>query len=188
MIVVDLPGKQSVVEGLGLAQSGYRPVPLYNGVVAPNKSSTPSTSEIAAAMFAGAETLRALAIVSTAPPAFLLDSNRMTGTGRIPGQFDNRWCIFPQDMPSAVFLLKRSIREIIVRSDCIRDDLAHVLLRYQEQGINISLCNGSEIKLVTVPKPSQFKSLFYRFKIILGLTRNPTGGFGGLIPLRSSGG
>ena len=40
---------------------------------------------------------------------------------------------------------------------------------------------------MTVPKPSRFKSVFYRFKVIFGLTWNAAGGFGGQIPEQSSG-
>jgi hypothetical protein len=188
MIIVDLPGKQGIQEGLALAQSGYRPVPLYNGVIAPNKNSSLSIFEIASALYAGANVLRSLSIVSTAPPAFLLDYDRMSGVGKVPGSFDNRWSIFPQDMPSAAFLSKRLIKKVIVRSSGIKDDLAHVLRRYQEQKISISLCDGSEIKATTVDKPSRFKSLFYRLMVIMGLTRNSAGGFGGVVPEASSGG
>ena len=192
MIIVDLPGKQSVEEGLALARFGYRPVPLYNGVNKPNKLSGHSIVDVAGivtALFAGAEVLRALSIAPAAPPAFLLDSNRMTGgVIRSPGWYDNRWCVFPQDMPSAAFLAKRRIQEVIVRSYRIQDDLAHILYRYQEQKIKVSLCDGSEIKMKAVLKPRWFKSLLYRFKVILGLTRNPVGGFGGLVPHSSGGG
>jgi hypothetical protein len=188
MIIVDLPGKLGVEEGLSLAQSGYRPVPLYNGVVAPSGHTAISTFEIATALYVGADMLNGLSIVPNAPPAFLLDYSRMIGTGKIPGSFDNRWSVFPQDMPSAAFLLKRGIKEIIVHSEKIQDDLAHVLLRYQEQWINISLYDGTETKELTVKKPSWFKKLYYRFKVTMGLTRNPVGGFGGVVPQSSGSG
>jgi hypothetical protein len=62
-------------------------------------------------------------------------------------------------------------------------DLAHILCRYQEAGVKIQLaCGDNEIKAITVSKPSQFKSLFYRFEAALGLSRNAVGGFGSLIP------
>jgi hypothetical protein len=112
----------------------------------------------------------------------------MTGNPKQPGKYDNRWSVFPQDMPSAAFLSKRGIREVIVRSDRIQDDLAHILRRYQEQGIKISMCDGTEVREITVSKPSRFKSLFYRFGVILGLRRNAAGGFGGIVPEPSSGG
>jgi len=191
MIIVDLPGKRGIEEGLALARLGYRPVPLYNGVNKPNKeigSSIVDVRDIEAALFAGAEVLRTLRIAPAAPPVFLLDSNRMTMFGKLPGWYDNRWCVFPQDMPSATFLLKRRIQEVIVRSDKIRDDLSHILFRYQEQKIKVSLCCGSEINVKTVSKPRWFKSLLYRFKVMLGLTRNPAGGFGGFVGHSGGGG
>ena len=188
MIIVDLPGKQGVEEGLALAHIGYRPVPLYNGVVPPNVYHALSSFDIASVMFVGANVLRDLPLAPSARPAFLLDSNRMLGGGKIPGQYDNRWCVFPQDMPSATFLSRRLIREIIVRSDRIQDDLEYILYRYQEQGIGISLCDGSGIKEITASKPSWIKSLFYRFSVTLGLTRNAAGGFGGIVPQSSGGG
>ena len=42
-----------------------------------------------------------------APPAFLLDSDRMKAPAPDPGRFDNRWLVFPQDFPSAAFLRSR---------------------------------------------------------------------------------
>jgi hypothetical protein len=193
IIVVDLPGRLGVEEGLSLARLGFRPVPLYNGVNDPsNPPMVVDAMDIVTALFIGAEELRNLRIMPLARPAFLLDSKRMPDTmfknQKIPGWYDNRWCVFPQDMPSAAFLWSRGIREVIVRSDKIRDDLAHVLLRYQDQGIGVFLCDGSDVKAVTVHKPSRFRSLFYRFKVIFGLTRNPAGGFGGRVPRESGGG
>lgn len=183
MIIVDLPGREGVQEGLALARLGFRPVPLYNGVNGPSsKSMIVPVRGIAAALSRGADELSALNIRPDAPPAFLLDSDRMSGTGKQPGKYDNRWCVFPQDMPSASYLKNKGIRSVIVRSNGRQDDLAHILYRYEEQGIAIYLNNGNTQNRVTVSKPSRFKSMFYRFRIILGLTRNAAGGFGGQIP------
>jgi hypothetical protein len=139
-------------------------------------------TNIEKALYKGADLLENIDISVDAPPAFILDSRRMEGLGKQPGKFDNRWCIFPQDMPSASYLVKEGISKIIVRSSEIRVDLSHILCRYQELGIKIYLCNNDEIKEITVSKPSHFKSLMYRFKVILGLKRNAAGGFGGLVP------
>lgn len=191
MIIVDLPGKEGVEEGLALAQLGYRPVPIYNGVVGQNKGSMLiDVWDIVKALFQGADELTALNIRPDAPPAFLLDFNRMKVRDKRPGKFDNRWCIFAQDMPSAAFLLRRGIKRIIVRSDKIQDDLSHILCRYQEQGLKIYKCMGNNIKAETVSKPSRFKSFIYRFSVISGLTRNSAGGFGGKVPepINTSGG
>lgn len=184
MMIADLPGEKGVEEGLAFARLGYRPVPLYNGVYGARASSMiVPVEDIVAALYKGADVLKAYNIQSDAPPVFLLDSNRMKGAGKTPGKYDNRWCVFPQDMPSASFLLKEQIQNIIVYSDEIQNDLSHILRRYQEQGIKIHLYNGREsLKEIAVVKPSHFKSLSYRFQVIMGLVRNASGGFGGKVP------
>lgn len=182
IIIVDLPGHTGVNEALALARLGYRPVPLYNGVSVPYSSPIVEVDDIVKALYKGANELSTYYIPPDAPPVFMLDSNRMKGFGKQPGRYDNRWCVFPQDMPSAAFLLKEEFYKIIVRSDSIRNDLSHILYRYQDEGIDIYLCNGEVVTKIPVVKPSEFKSLSYRFRVIWGLTRNATGGFGGRIP------
>ncbi|MGI6123403.1 MAG: hypothetical protein ACOYIG_04310 [Acetivibrionales bacterium] len=182
MIIVDLPGQRGVTESLALARLGYRPVPLYNGVNAQYSSMVVPVYDIVSALFRGANELCTFNIRPDAPPVFMLDSNRMNESGKQPGKYDNRWCVFPQDMPSAAFIIKEGIHKVIVRSDSIRNDLSHILHRYQEEGIPIYLCTGEELKKIPVVKPSRYKSLSYRFLATLGLTRNATGGFGGMIP------
>ncbi|QQO07805.1 hypothetical protein [Breznakiella homolactica] len=184
MVILDLPEKRGVEEALALAGLGYRPVPLYNGVFGPSGyAMAVDVSGIAKALYQGAVNLQDLRIPGDAPPAFMLDSSRMDGYSKPMGRYDNRWCVFPQDMPSAAFLVQRGIKRIIVRAGAVASDLSHILCRYQEQGIGIYLCGDSKkIRPVTVSKPSEFKSLMYRFKVTLGLTRNAAGGFGGYVP------
>jgi len=182
MLIVDLPGDNGVLESLALARLGYRPVPLYNGVDGRAPRMIVQVEDIATALFKHAQKLQSFQIRMDAPPVFMLDANRMRGIGKAPGTYDNRWCVFPQDMPSAAFLAEQGIRKIIVRSSDIQNDLSHILHRYQDEGIVIYLCVGSEpIKIENV-KPSKYKSLSYRFKTIVGLTRNSAGGFGSSIP------
>ena len=190
-VIVDMPGKKGVEESLALAQIGYRPVPLYNGVCVENFSNmVVDVRDLSRALYAGAQMLAAMSIRQDAPPVFMLDSGRMRYPGKSPGMYDNRWCVFPQDMPSASFLHKQKITTVIVRiipeetflSNKIQDDLKHVLYRYQEAGIKIQHTLGSGINEVTVARPSQFKSLFYRFEVLMGLSRNAAGGFGSMIP------
>jgi hypothetical protein len=191
-LIVDLPGAEGVAEGLALAELGYRPVALYNGVDGPNMAKTiVKTRELAQAVFHAADTLSVLRLPFDAPPAFLLDSNRMSGAGKRPGMYDNRWCVFAQDMPSAEFLKQRGISRIILRSAFIQSDLTHVLCRYQQAGIAILHAkDGAQPEPVTVAAPSFFKSAYYRFRIMCGLTRNAAGGFGAMVPepQQSSGG
>lgn len=185
MVIIDLPGREGVDEALSLAiNAGYRPVPLYNGVDTPdNYSMIVDVRDLVKTLFAASDILSSLNLKNDAPPAFMLDSERMKGAGKEPGKYDNRWCIFPQDMPSASFLLNHGIKKIIVRTSEIQTDLSHILCRYQEKGIKIHICTNTGRTIETpILKPSSFKSLIYRFKVISGLTRNSAGGFGGKIP------
>jgi len=195
MIIVDMPGKRSVEEALAFASRGWQPVPLYNGVLGSGKMLI-DIRELCAAIRNGAPELREMSIADDAPPVFMLDANRMMNSKQ-PGFYDNRWCVFPQDMPSAEFLLSKGIDKIIVR--CAHKDkeafgrhfpvrmdadLNRILYEYQKVGIGLFYIgegSGSP-RETSAGKQTFFEELAYRFKITLGLRRNATGGFGGLIP------
>jgi hypothetical protein len=192
-VVVDLPGAVSVHTGLALARRGYRPVPSFNGSHFPG--ALVNVEPILRALADGAGSLGGLQLPPEAPPAFLLDSRRQSSDGAPePGRYDNRWLAFPQDFPSANFLLSRRIHRVLLIQEAGRarpaDDLAHVLRRWQEAGIEILLLHPGEGSpaALQVEKPSRFRSLSYRALAILGLRRNSAGGFGSIIPLPPSGG
>ncbi|MFS0723576.1 hypothetical protein [Paenibacillus sp. 1P07SE] len=184
MLILDLPDVRGVEEGLALARMGYRPVPLYNGVRSPKSNAAVVPVEaLVKALYNGAQLLGGLGLPATAPPAFLLDANRMKGKGKKPGQFDNRWCVLPQDMPSAAYLRKQGIERIILRGSAIENDLSHVLKRYQEQGIKTYHSRGGEApRETTIVKPPLYRTIGYRLKAMTGLTRHSAGGFGGKVP------
>ena len=93
------------------------------------------------ALRAVGEPLGNLQLPANAPPVFLLDAERFAGGSFAePGRFDNRWWVFPQDFPSMNFLQSRGIRSIILgqrNAAGPQEDLAHVLLRWQQGGIQI---------------------------------------------------
>ena len=92
----------------------------------------------------GAIELQNIQIRKNAPPAFLLDSNRMNRYKMNPSVFDNSWDIYAQDIPSAEYFLKNGICNIIVRGDCIQKDLKKILYPFQLKGINIFLADEYE--------------------------------------------
>jgi hypothetical protein len=216
-VVLDLPGPESVWLAMALAQRGFRPVPLFNGAAVPVlHSALVDVYAIVCALHGVAEDLMTLRLPPNAPPVFLLDANRFSGGAFAdPGHFDNRWWVFPQDFPSANFLLSQNIRSVVLMQKSQaqpRRDLAHVLLRWQEAGIQI-LSYGErqqtfvqdyqtspgENRLeeaggknkpapIRVEKPDSFRALWYRAMVLVGLRRNSTGGFGAIIPEPSSGG
>lgn len=193
--VLDLPGEKSVELALVLARGGYRPVPLFNTTHHP--AALVDVRPLLRGLASGAAALTEAYLSSQAPPAFLLDAGRSTASGPAsPGRYDNRWVVFPQDFPSANFLLARGIRHVVLLQETQfgeqpRPDLAHVLRRWQEAGIAIHLQDpnlNEQPFTLDVRRPSSFRRLFYRALTVLGLRRNSAGGFGGIIPQPSSSG
>lgn len=132
-LVIDLPGASGTEVGLHAAERGYRPIPLYNAVH--SKVAVVDVSEILHALVHGAE--RVARVPVNAPPAFLLDANRMGGDRVLrPGLFDNRSVCRIADFPSAETLMDAGIaRAVLVCEGSPASDLESVLLAWQESGI-----------------------------------------------------
>jgi hypothetical protein len=185
-MVLDLPGELSVHFGLALAQRGYRPVPLYNAAPGPN--ALVDVAQIQRILFQRAPELQTTALPPEAPPAFLLDSARLGHVSLSPGRFDNRWMVFPEDFPSANFLLSRGIGCVLLVQDFVgqpQKDLAHALLRWQESRLSVMVYgfkSGGTLEPITISRPSHFKQLWYRALVMAGLRRHSGGGFGAMVP------
>lgn len=213
-VVVDLPGAASVDFGIALASTGFRPIPLYNSSpgpgsaplfqasspfvpvpdAGPHEMATLSMRSLLSAMNRATEKLSQMSLSATAPPAFLLDSRRLTGDRPLDiGLFDNRWMVFPQDFPSAQFFKDHGILRVLLVQENVTvpmEDMAHVLLRWQEAGLELltyARARGGAPESLVVPRPSWFRKVWYRAHAILRLRRNPAGGFGGFFPGSSSG-
>ena len=200
-IVLDLPGSLGVSIGMIAARAGYRPVPLYNALPAPNEEllgmapvTVPSVLNILRALQDATSELSQLPIQSLAPPVFLLDADRRGGNAEPrPGVFDNRSVSFTTDFPSANFLHGHRIgRALLVRDYAVapQPDVAHTLLKWQEGGIVLyseALFDAADAAPLTVSKPSHFGRAWHRVLLALGLRRGKLGGFGGIVPQPSSG-
>ncbi len=185
-LVVDLPGLEAVRYAVALAKRGFQPVPLFNGCPGP-KAVVP-VEALQTAMILAASELAAVQVDSHAPPAFLLDANRLNEAGKTrPGDFDNRWMTFPQDFPSGSLLLSRQIEMAVLLQEGSRvgEDLAHVLLEWKDAGIRLHLDDrrspGKAVPLA-VQRPHGYRALWHRTLTLLGLRRNSAGGFGSVIP------
>jgi hypothetical protein len=187
--IVNLPGVASIKFGLALAKIGYRPVPLFNSVDGPGAIYDIRT--IKTGLLEAAAVLSSINIPQNAPPAFLLDANRMVGKAK-PGDFDNRWVVFPQDFPSGTFLLAHGIKKMIVvqGTNNFDRDLGQVLAFWKRAGIEILIMNGPEEmtlhpaeNLKPVSRLNFARAAFGAFLIVsLGLRRSNAGGFGSVIP------
>lgn len=142
-IIVNLPGTESIKEGIALAKIGFRPIPLYNGTNE-QQGAMPTTNNhaVQSGLIYGAIALQKRRISNTAPPAFLLDSNRTNKFKMNQSVFDNSWDIYDQDFPSAEYLLKNGIKKIIIIGGSIQRDLSKILYKFQKKGITILFTNG----------------------------------------------
>lgn len=184
-LVIDLPGAEGLALALACAEQGWRPVPLHNSC--PGPSALVDNEGLRAGLIEGAKRLAELRLDDSAPPAFVLDALRLGGNVK-PGSFDNRWAVFPQDLPSAARLGAQRIRQVLLVQDGRaqpRDDLAHVLRRWQLAGLplhSVDVRSGASSEL-QVPAPGRFRGLGYRLLTVLGLHRNAAGGFGAKVPV-----
>lgn len=192
VIIIDLPAAASVLAGLSLAAVGYRPVPLYNCCTSP--AEVIDLQPITGGLRSGGQVLAEAKLPPDAPPAFLLDSRRVRGERpAMPGSFDNRWIVLPQDFPSAGFLASHGLHHVLLVQSGTQpaSDLSHVLLRWQRAGMVIRRLDiavpQSIAEPIVVPKPSWFRDAWYVLLATIGLRRNSAGGFGSVVPLPSSG-
>ena len=180
-IVVDGPGEIAVAIGAVMAQRGFVPVPLFNGVWSKDSPLVDN-----AAIFKALELMADRVRPAEGPqsPVFLLDSRRLEGAPA-PGRYDNRWIVFPQDFPSGGRLLAGGIREclILASPQRVQDDLSHVLKRWQDAGITMYEAWAERRQAVTIATPPWYRHVFYRVAALSGLRPNSYGAFGALIPV-----
>jgi hypothetical protein len=192
-LIIDLPAHEPLLLGIALAAKGYQPVPLYNTCTGPYP--TLDLTDVVATLDAGHHVLQNIELPHDAPPAFLIDSRRRKGhRPPSPGAYDNRWLVLPQDFPSATFLHTHGIRQALLVQESAgqpQEDLAHVLLRWQEGGIKISVLPwrppGQAPVDTTITRPSHFRAAWYSFLALLHFRPNSAGGFGSVVPTPSQG-
>ena len=144
-IIIDLPGYDSIKDGLALAKMGYRPIPLFNGTKGQEGAMSLVDSRIIEeALIWGAAELKEIPLPPNAPPVFLLDSNRIHRYKMSRSVFDNSWDIYDQDMPSANYFLSCGISKIIVRGEKIHRDLIKILPKFTQKKIKVFFTNGYE--------------------------------------------
>jgi hypothetical protein len=200
-IVVDLPGGEAIRFGLALAQRGFRSVPVLDGSPSPllapvspqlqyeearaNQIVVVDMTALLAALCGGGKLLKTLSLAPNAPPAFLLDSMRLSGERNVDkALYDNRWKIIPQDFPSAAFLKQQGIRQVILVQKERRqpqEDLAEALLRWQRAGLEILVSDEKhtrEAKAIRITEPLGLRASWRRLLEAFGFLRNSVAAFG----------
>jgi len=187
ILVLDLPGAESVRTGLALAGRGYRPVPLFNACTGPDE--VIPQGAIQQALRSGAPDLRARSLPLDAPPAFLLDQLRLAPMRPIrPGAFDNRWQVYPDDFPAAEVLRARGYAQVVLVQRGLgqpQDDLRAVLSLWQEHRLTL-MVKGTDTPAPPAPlslrRPSWLRRLWHELLASLGVRRSPVRGFGYVVP------
>ena len=145
-IFIDLPEKESIELGIGLANMGYRPIPVFNGTDEQQGSqATANTYLIESCLINGSEKLKNIKLENDANPAFLLDSYRTNRYRAKESIFDNSWDLYKQDIPSAEYFKQNGITKIIVVGNTIQRDLKKIFLKFQEKGIDIYITEGYKL-------------------------------------------
>ena len=143
-IIVDQLGEESVRYGIALAKEGFRPIPIYNGVVEQTGArATVDNQHFAMALEHWAYELESLDIDETANPAFLLDRARLNRYKSQASIYDNSWDVYPQDLPSGEYFMDKGIKHLLVVGGReISRDLKNILEAHQRKGIAIYHTDG----------------------------------------------
>jgi hypothetical protein len=193
-LIVNLPALESITTGLALAGRGFRPIPIFKA--SGGEGAVINTIPTARALVEGADGLPRINLSSDAPPAFLIDSHRLS-VFPAPGQFDNRWVVFPQDFPSGVFLRSKGIKQVVLiqRPESLERDLAEVLAFWKRAGLEIVASvptasgQAAPFDVKPIGRWSLARTAFVATMIAsFGLRRNSAGGFGSIVPDSSGGG
>lgn len=154
-MIIDLPDEQSVELGIWLAKNyGYRPIPIFNGTIEPSGArATTNNADMLDALVWGAYELENIEISDDAPPAFLIDKNRLENVKVDRTVFDNSWDICYQDIPSEKYFIDNGITEILVISRNLSKDFKVIFKQFSEKKLSIYLSDGySKPKRVIKPK------------------------------------
>ncbi len=142
-IFIDLPGKESIEWGIGLADIGYRPIPIFNGTDDQiGAQAIIDTYLIESCLINGSNKLKHMHIEENANPVFLLDSSRTNRYRAKESIFDNSWDLYKQDIPTAKYFKENGIVKIIVVGQTIQRDLRKIFFEFQDSGIQFYLTDG----------------------------------------------
>lgn len=160
-VFLDMPGTQSILDGLVLALKGHQPIALFNASPAQlGASALVDTQSVTNLLYWGSKHLRSVVYDATTRPVFLLDSNRLMRYRTDPSLFDNSWDLYEQDIPSPKFFKEHGISKILVIATELNRDLTKIFYKFQQQGFNILLSDGinepRHIKLRKPPKKDKY--------------------------------
>jgi hypothetical protein len=145
-VIVDLPGRDSIALGAGLAEAGHL-VTTFDNFPHP-LGVTPSHETLAAMLYyVGEIEAKQTAAKADAPPVFLLDQKRLENYTSADTQFDNRYLA---KLPSAQKLQELGIKSVLYitpdrTSQQEMDDLNEDFVEYKDKGISVAMLPLSDL-------------------------------------------
>jgi hypothetical protein len=185
-IIVDLPGPDAIDMGLALGQRGYRPVPSMNTASA--MFELIDMAPVLERLMAGARFASAFPTGPAVPPAFLLDSRRDGGGVKpVPNMFDNRWFVFPTDLPPAEQLQAAGITTVLIVQDepLPREDVEAIGWAYQRGGLTVRVADVRSHREhdLDVPLHGWWTRVLRRARRRIAFHRRWDGSYGERIPI-----
>ncbi|MBA3687207.1 MAG: hypothetical protein H0W72_18460 [Planctomycetes bacterium] len=184
-LVFDLPGLEGIVAGLAVAARGYRPVPVYTSCTGQHE--IVQTRPLLWGLLQAADTLERLRLPIAAPPAFLLDARRLSGSPQ-QGRFDNRSVVTAEDLPTAYRLRRSGIVRVVVVRYALLEDLSTVLRLWRKDGIIVEGCQSLDKTPELLDLRRRWlRTLKQRLFVWFRMQRTSAGGFGAHNPHYSGG-
>jgi hypothetical protein len=195
LVIVDLDGPQSVAMSFELIRrAGCQPVCTFDNWPH-EKGVLRSENVIGALLYYAAELVELRPRIGVgAPPVWICDRTRFSGSRPAPGRFDNRYIIEDRLLPGPVLLKGAGIRRVVYLSPqpeaAPPEDLRHYLDALIFKGFKIETAGiaSAEAWAATQPYIRKFIKPAGWSEFSLGLMRSSAGGFGGFVPEPSSGG
>jgi hypothetical protein len=185
-VMIDLPGGSAIETALALGRRGFRPVLSINASSEPDE--VVDMQPILALLVEGARFASSFPSGTAAPPAFILDSRR-DGDGRQPppGAFDNRWTIFPGDLPSGEQLRAAGIGAVMIvhHRDTLHEDVEAIAWSYQRAGLEVRLADVRDhrVAVLSGAPPGWISRLFASLRRRVLLRREWDGSYGHRVPI-----
>jgi len=188
LLVVDMPGPDTVELGAALAMSGCDLVCTFNNW--PHALGLIKVEDTLAALLRYASLLaeKRTAFPTPAPVAWLCDSGRLGTRKGKPGEFDNRYYIEDSIMPGSKFLKAQGITKVVYVANSLgapNADISIHLHEYQKDGLETGFALFTTDGSLLTPEPLKLPLTGFS---TTGFFRSSAGGFGAPVPHPSSGG
>lgn len=186
MVVVDLPGPSTVALGAKLVARGCQPVCTFDNWPHPHANLRPEAVLAMLLRHAPVVAAARAALLPGAPPVWLCDADRLSGSRPSPGRFDNRYFLDDTVLPGTAVLRGAGIGRIVVvkpeGGTALQKDVAAWLADRAKDGFEVYAATADDPALdlrAIQPAREHFPQVG---------SRADAGGFGTLIPEPSSSG